>query len=343
MKIYLTNLLLLIASIAFFACNNSEVQNRPIYIETPIFNPEEVSMDEQMEANEILSEISEFKTSKSKSLYDEYYGGGFMDKNGFLTIMVKGDTALGKKIVDKKRNNGKIKFVKCKYSLAELNAVDDSITSYVQNNKNATSLNLTLWFANEMTNTVEVYLLDTTKTAVDDFKAKITDSPMVKFMQGEPFEEEKTTLCCDSKISLDVSTGNVMEPLYGSFAFRAREKNGQRRIGMVTAAHVISTGECAYLGDNNIGLCIQSVLSGKIDAAFIAINDLKNYEPSNYITDVYNILSISTSNPGIGTIVNKYGAKTKHTTGTIVSTNGKVQASNGNTLTNMTFANYESA
>ncbi|MBQ3688979.1 MAG: hypothetical protein II937_03840 [Bacteroidales bacterium] len=189
MKSYIT--LFLLASFIFSSCNNTENTNTPIRIEIPEFNPEEeVAMDEQIEANEILTEISKPKTSKSKSLYEEYYGGGFMDEHGNLTIMVKGDTTIGPKIVDKKRNNGKIKFVKCKYSLAELNELMDSITDYVKNNKNSTSANITLWFASQWDNTVEVHLLDTTKTAIDDFKEKISNSPAIKFLQGEEFIEE---------------------------------------------------------------------------------------------------------------------------------------------------------
>ncbi|MBR6277734.1 MAG: hypothetical protein IKR41_03130 [Bacteroidales bacterium] len=189
MKNYIT--LFLLAGFIFTACNNTETVNTPVRIEIPEFNPEEeAGMDEQIEANEILTEISEPKTSKSKSLYDEYYGGGFMDKHGNLTIMVKGDTAMGKKIVDPKKNNGKIKFVKCKYSLAELNALMDSITDYIKNNKNSTSANITLWFASQWDNTVEVQLLDTSKTAIDDFKEKISNSPAIKFLQGEEFIEE---------------------------------------------------------------------------------------------------------------------------------------------------------
>jgi len=176
-----------------FSCNTNSTENynSTISVETPTFNSvDEVAMDNQIEANNILTEISKPKTSKSKFLYKEYYGGGFMDENGNLTIMVKGDTSVGAKIVGKNNNSAKIKYQKCKYSLSELNAVMDSITDYVRNNKNATSANLTLWFASEQNNVVEVYLLDTTQFAINDFRDKISKSSAIKFMQGEPFKEE---------------------------------------------------------------------------------------------------------------------------------------------------------
>ena len=189
MKNYIT--LFLLAGFIFTACNNTETVNTPVRIEIPEFNPEEeAGMDEQIEANEILTEISEPKTSKSKSLYDEYYGGGFMDKHGNLTIMVKGDTAMGKKIVDPKKNNGKIKFVKCKYSLAELNALMDYLNEYSKDNNDAESMNMSAWGISEEDNVLEMYLYDTSSSAIKKFKEKISNSPAIKFLQGEEFIEE---------------------------------------------------------------------------------------------------------------------------------------------------------
>ena len=329
-----------------FSCNTNSTENynSTISVETPTFNSvDEVAMDNQIEANNILTEISKPKTSKSKFLYKEYYGGGFMDENGNLTIMVKGDTSVGAKIVGKNNNSAKIKYQKCKYSLSELNAVMDSITDYVRNNKNATSANLTLWFASEQNNVVEVYLLDTTQFAINDFRDKISKSSAIKFMQGEPFKEEKSLLYSGSKMSLGALEGATAQPAYGSFAFRARETSGQHRIGMVTAAHVISVGEYVYNWNDNIGTCTQSTLAGTVDAAFVVITDTANYDPSNYLYgDFSNLLSTSTSLPGTGTTVNKRGATTGHTSGYIVNTNAQSQASNGNLLTNLTLATYSS-
>ncbi|MBQ3688980.1 MAG: hypothetical protein II937_03845 [Bacteroidales bacterium] len=343
MRRYIT--LFLLASFIFTACNNTENTNTPIRIEIPEFNPEEeVAMDEQIEANEILTEISQPKTAKSKSLYEEYYGGGFMDKHGNLTIMVKGDTAIGPKIVDKKRNNGKIKFVKCKYSLAELNELMDIVDRYFDNNKDAVTKNLSAWGVSEDDNVLEVCLFDTSYSAIKEFKKKVSDSPAIKFLQGEEFIEENTHLYSGSKLSKQKITGTtIKEPPYGSYGFRAREKFGNHRVGMVTAAHVIAVNGKAYLGYDEVGICTQSVLGGSIDAAFISVNDTNNFTPSNYLSNSYpDKLSTTTSLPGKGSIVNLRGATTGHSTGSVINTNYRIITPQGIKLSNMTSATYDS-
>lgn len=341
----LKKLFFLLFVMFLFACNNvDENKQRIIRIETPTFNPnEEVGMDNQIEANQILESISTPTTSKAKSINEEHYGGGFIDEAGNLTIMVKGDTSYGEKIVGNK-NSAKVKYQKCKYSLAELDAVMDIINDYAIKNKNATSANLSAWCVSETKNAVEVFLYDTTSSAIAEFKANVTNSDAIIFLQGEHFVEESTHLYAGGKMSLGLITDTtIMEPPFGSYGFRAREKSGNHRVGMVTAAHVIGVNEYAYLWDETVGICTQSVRGGSVDAAFVAVADTSEYVPSNYMFGTtLDVLSTSTSLPGTGTIINLRGAKSGSQSGHIINTKFSYTTSDGIVHTNMTAASYES-
>ncbi len=301
-------------------------------------------MDAQVEANEILTEISEPKTSKALSLYDKYYGGGFMDEDGNLTIMVKGDTSFGPKIIGKK-NSVKVKYQKCKYSLAELNAIVDTLNDYAIHNSNGVKANMSAWGVSEEDNIVEVYLYDTSYAAVQEFKENVSNSKAIIFLQGVEFVEETSYLYAGAKLSkAPITDTTTMEPVYGSYAFRAREKFGTHRVGMVTAAHVLSVNDSAYMAYDGVGVCTQSVLAGSIDGAFVVVSDTTNFTPSNYLSGAYpDCLSISTSLPGTGTIINMRGATSGHTSGSIKKTNYTIVTPSGVTLTNLTAASYGSA
>lgn len=128
----------------------------------------------------------------------------------------------------------------------------------------------------------------------------------------------------------------------GSFAFRAK-RNSDGKEGMVTAGHNIPIGGSLYENGVKIGTCSASHQGGSVDAAFIPINDVVTYFPSNLICNTADALSAQTSQPGVGTVVNMRGKTTGYSSGAIISTNATTTTDEGITYTNLTSADYSSA
>lgn len=88
-------------------------------------------------------------------------------------------------------------------------------------------------------------------------------------------------------------------------------------------------------------LARQRNQSGNADAAFCAITN-SDYSPTNTLSGTSNTLSTTISEPGVGTVINKIGMKTGHTSGKVLSTNVTITFSSGATISNLTSADYES-
>ncbi len=98
---------------------------------------------------------------------------------------------------------------------------------------------------------------------------------------------------------------------------------------------------CTY-NRTTIASCQATQQSGNADAAFCAITN-SNYSPTNTLSGTSNTLSTTISEPGVGTVINKIGMKTGHTSGKVLSTNVTITFSSGATISNLTSADYESA
>ncbi|WP_313598178.1 hypothetical protein, partial [Epilithonimonas vandammei] len=125
------------------------------------------------------------------------------------------------------------------------------------------------------------------------------------------------------------------------FGFKAK-RNSDGKIGFVTAGHAISVGETAYYGGAAVGTCANSKQSGTVDAAFVVLNNISTDEVSNTLCSTVDNLSLSTTLPGVGTVVNKRGRQTGATSGKILSTNISIISATGETIDNMSTADYNS-
>ncbi len=173
------------------------------------------------------------------------------------------------------------------------------------------------------------------------------DHPALEFKQLDRIENESTFNVYPGARAYVHTTND----LYGSFAFRAREKSGQRRVGVVTAGHVTDVGDFCYINDESsnrktFGECVAASKEvSKADAAFIVPVAGDTVTLSNLINDnPSSVLSTVVSNPGVGTYVNMWGASTGNSGGYIQSTTVKVLDDNDKVrFTDMTSANYTSS
>lgn len=317
---------------------------------------EPVNFDGQFEANQLndclLNKISATLTTRSSreniKMYPDYYGGSFIEKNGTLRLLIREDL-MSSAIRDIETLNldGQIRFVPCSYSYNELSSIMEQLDAlFITKSTLPIRKNVSAYCIDDENNRVLIYLRQCNDAGIRLFR-DMFNHPALEFKQLDRIENES---------SFNVYPGakayvHTTNDLYGSFAFRAREKSGQRRVGVVTAGHVTDVGDFCYINDEasnrkTFGECVAaSKAVSKADAAFIVPVAGNTITLSNFINDnPSSVLSTVVSNPGVGTYVNKWGASTGNSGGYIQSTTVKVLDDNDNVrFTDMTSANYTSS
>ena len=166
---------------------------------------------------------------------------------------------------------------------------------------------------------------------IKEFKENVCDSAVIKFEQG----------CGPIETEVNVNAGDKISFSGGSASVGYRVKR-DGVVGFVTAGHAAnSVGKSIMYNGTTIASCEATQQSGNADAAFCAITN-SDYSPTNTLSGTSNTLSTTISEPGVGTVINKIGMKTGHTSGKVLSTNVTITFSSGATISNLTSADYES-
>lgn len=147
----------------------------------------------------------------------------------------------------------------------------DQISSFVSKEDNQSEV-VNLHFngagISNSENKVIVQLNDISDSNIANFKAKIVDSPVLRFEKTEPFNFH-SEIQPGSPIA-NGFIGGVNS--YGSVGYRARY-NGMN--GVVVSGHVMKTeGTDLYLNQTTtvIGHCQRLQIGGNVDAAFCSLN-----------------------------------------------------------------------
>lgn len=347
----LTTMLAFMTLLSFTACSDADMHqelNKNEEITAKSLNGKpgmEADASHQWEANEKLTHLIEsFGTTRNRfqeevPKYPEYYGGAYITEQGGLTILLHGDQRKGKQAVNVVIGSSSIEFREAQYSYVQLNETMDRLNDFVINRTKSDALgNFNLFSLMDSENRIVVYLNDYSDSRIEEFKKNVSNSPAITFQKSEGEMMFEANLYPGCKAAVNVSGTS-----YGSYGFRAK-RNSDNVVGMVTAGHVISAGGILYEGGVSIGTCSMSKIVGTVDVAFVPITNPSTYVPSNTICGTSNLLSTSTSLPGVGTLVNQVGASTNATSGNIISTNTTwTSPTSGNTLTNITSAGYTSA
>lgn len=180
-------------------------------------------------------------------------------------------------------------------------------------------------------NRIIVKLDDLSDESIKEFKENVCDSAVIKFEQG----------CGPIETEVNVNAGDKISFSGGSASVGYRVKR-DGVVGFVTAGHAAnSVGKSIMYNGTTIASCEATQQSGNADAAFCAITN-SDYSPTNTLSGTSNTLSTTISEPGVGTVINKIGMKTGHTSGKVLSTNVTITFSSGATISNLTSADYES-
>lgn len=310
--------LICFSTIAFSACTDELSQDHMSNVVPPQnINVQEKDASSQQAANNVYnalmnSFVNTSATTRGTQIeyaYPENYGGAYINKQGKLVIKIKGEEPqMSGYMRNISISDDNVTYEKCNYSMNELYKVYNSIIEYKRTNTNSISDNYSYVSISQTNNKVVVELKDCSDAAINKFKKAISDSPAILF------KASKGDILLVS--STDVNPGSQIVGSYGkgSVGYRAKDKDGNE--GIVTCAHVIGNNADLKVGSTVIGKCTNWSFGGHVDAAFCKITK-STYKPTNIINTTTNELSTSVSWPAETTVINKCGAKTGLTSGTI--------------------------
>lgn len=304
--------------IAFSACTDELSQdNMDDIVPQQKIKVQEKDASSQQAANDVYNalmnsfvntSVSTRGTTQFEYIYPENYGGAYINEQGKLVIKIKGDESqMNSYMSNISTSDANVTYEKCNYSMNELYKIYSLIIDYKRANTNSISDNYSYVAISQTNNKVVVDLKDCSDIAINKFKKEINDSPAILF------KESKGEILL---ISTDVNPGSQIVGSYGkgSVGYRAKDKDGNE--GIVTCAHVIGNNADLKIGSTVIGKCTNWSFGGHVDAAFCKITN-SIYKPTNFINTTTNQLSTSVSWPAETTVINKCGAKTGLTSGTI--------------------------
>lgn len=220
-----------------------------------------------------------------------YFGGSFQD-NSKLVILIKDYDKGGIEDIQKRiGQNSLVLFSKCKYSLSELEQLNDQLGYiYFKNIALREKLGWTAVGISQMDNRVIVYLQDKSERYITTFKKEVSNSPMIIFGQMGKIEllndlKPDTLVYTRSTSSLTniflgsrySCSSNDLSTI-GSVWYRAK-LNGKK--GFVTAAHVLPALNLSVRINSNICGSVKKVAKGPAtETSFIQVNE-SNYYPTN--------------------------------------------------------------
>lgn len=200
---------LLFLSIAF-SCSDTEQKSMKYGIETRETKQfQETESFPNLELSEKLYhsfEASETRSEKCEAgdKYPDYFGGSYVDGNK-LTVLIKNDNPQGiKDIYGRIGKSNIIQFRECKYSLNELNMLNEQLGLLYDDNNLRKTTGWTSIGIGIMENRVIVYLKECSTREIDKFKKLVSDSDMITF------EEMSEVILLDQLIEVDtINTSHI--------------------------------------------------------------------------------------------------------------------------------------
>lgn len=270
--------------------------------------------------------------SDQEQKYPDYYGGSYIDENGNLVVYVTDETAEQTIAVLAESLGNSTVYKECNYSFNELHSIMDTINNFMRNPTNkALATNIRQFCILDAQNIVEVKIRDISDEQIELFKKEIVDSDAIVFKkikaeastQLPPQDTAENNLAETTRASVSVNPGSkIMSYLLGdSYATAGyRVKDSVGNVGFVTAGHYPQFTGFGIITESktDLGTCSILLYGNEQDSAFIKV--YPEVTPTNTLNGTSNTLSTIISEPGAGTTINKNGAKTGATSGSIVST-----------------------
>lgn len=271
----------------------------------PELKNENVKLDEKailMFTNNLNSSFySLTRSGETEPVYPDYFGGIYVDDNRDIIVLSKNDDASIFLDLTNRMATDCYKVKECDYSYNELQSIFEEITELwlnPNNNNLFKAVSLVSFGINDVTNRVQIDLLDCSDANIQKFKQTIKDSPMLSFEKANGKIE----------LTVDITPGNRIENSKGSGAsigYRAMKAGVP---GFLTVGHFVNKGDKVKLNGIEIGVCEASEFSGNLDAAWIKVTN-SSYVPSRTTAMGVDLSTQTISTPTVGTYVNMEGHK----------------------------------
>lgn len=261
----LSLILALLISVCFSACTDKDLSNAgQQQNEYPVLS-----------AGDILNNLGSSFKAKTRTgvsnpdfVYPDYYGGGYLDTDGNVVVLVKGDRNKYVSEFQRRTLSSNVVVKECLYSYNELVHFNELLTEKFMNESLREELHWTSVGIDTEANKVIVGIVGCTEQAIAKFKSMVLDSDVVTFKEGGEG-------VLDSSIDLG---GNISYlSAGGSLGYRARGSGGS---GFVTAGHCVpKVGGFVYIDGSYGADCKNTQYAGSFDGAFCVMRS--GYSVSN--------------------------------------------------------------
>lgn len=241
------------------------------------------------------------RSNETEPIYPDYYGGLYVDDNRNIIVLSKKDDISVRSDLTKRMATDTYIVKECNYSYNQLQSIFEEITEIwlnPNNNDIFKSVSLVSFGINDITNRVQIDLLDCSEANVQLFRQAIKDSPMLSFEKA------------NGKIELttDIAPGGLIANTKGSGASIGYRAMKSGIPGFLTVGHFVKKGDKVKMNGVEIGVCEASEFSGSLDAAWIKVTN-SSYSPSRTTAMGVNLSTQTISTPTVGTYINMEGNK----------------------------------
>ncbi len=290
------------------------------------------SQKKAIKAYESLSKV--LKTDHSD--YPACFAGSYINEENQLVVNVSGEDAESfKREISYKLKGHDFTLQKVTYSYQQLKKIAGGIFETVVNGvKNTAWLkDVNFWYIDVANNRIVVYIKGMNEEKITKFKSGISDFPAIEFRSSgmtprEDLGEFKSDWEYPSDEYLQIHPGQGIMTNRGlaTMTCRTVRYNPLEWIGegFLTAASAVDFGSKVYIGDTEVALVVAKFQGLSASTAFCRQVDYSTY-PTNWLEgDRNKELELEPEDPIIGEVVNKLGAGSGLTTGTVISFDGYV-------------------
>lgn len=221
------------------------------------------------------------------SLYPDYFGGMYLNKEGRLVVLVTGDTTTYKEKIQQRALSNNFLLKPCAYSYKELIDIINQLNKFFLNKVNKPLINeiqLDGFGLMDKNNRIAIRIRNCNDEKIEKFKKEISNFP------GFVFENSLG----DAQLQANLKPGGPVTTLQNQASIGYRARNGANIEGIVVSGHLVnSIGGALYEGfsGNLIGYAIDCYKGPIVDAAFVPVNN-STFIPVNMTTSGISLSTI---------------------------------------------------
>lgn len=294
--------------------------------------------------------------------YPTYYAGAYLNSDGLLVVRVCELTDDVRLDIQQRTGNPNILLEESSTSYNTLISLKNIVTEYVENNPDSSIVsNLLSSTVLDDTSTLEIGVEDDSPASTAAIMAEVFPSTrssalssIISFVteDRDPVDYsahlDETTSNSPYATTTTVYSGDMITTSSGymsiGFPCRIKTSSGNYEYGFVTSAHGCENGGDISYNGTVIGTVKKWMLDGRVDCAFVKMTN-RNYSFPHKIkllnedtgkTSIYPVSIGTNIDVAVGSTVNKDGATTNTTSGTVKSVDTDLYFDDlGKTLTNL--------